>query len=73
MWQKFLNIWPLIWKSRHEREIQEMKDEFVSIMHNRMIVDLQMTKVFDEVVQRSGVKLKLITLENGFQAWEIDE
>ena len=73
MWQKFLDIWPLIWKSRHEREIQEMKDEFVSIMHNRMIVDLQMTKVFDEVVQRSGVKLKLITLENGFQAWEIDE
>ena len=73
MWKKFLDKWPLVWKSRHEREIQEMKDEFVSIMHNRMIVDLQMTKVFDEVVQRSGVKLKLITLENGFQAWEIDE
>ena len=73
MWKKFLGIWPLIWKSRYEREMQEMKDEYMNIMHNKMIVDLQMTKVFDELVKRSGVKLKLITLENGFQAWEIDE
>ncbi len=73
MWQKFLDIWPLVWKSTHRRELQEMKDEYISIMNNKMVVDIQMTKVFDELVKRSGVKLKLITLDNGFQAWEIDE
>ena len=73
MMKKLLEKWPLMWKSRHEHEMQELTDEYKTIMHNKMMVDIQMTKVFDELIKRSDVKLKLITLENGFQAWEIDE
>jgi len=71
MMKKLLEKWPLMWKSRHEREMQELTDEYKTIMHNKMTIDIQHEKVFNKMRELSGVELELITLSNGFRAWAI--
>lgn len=71
MMKKLLEKWPLMWKSTHELEKQQMIKDFENILHNANMVDMQHEKVFNKMRELSGVELELMTLPNGFRAWTI--